>query len=184
MEIEIKVQIEKSRTLQAFLRKNAKQLFSNRQKDLYYMPVHRNFVAVSPIEEWFRLRDSNGKYSINYKKWFYEKDGTSNHCDEYETGVVSFGETKKILAALNYKHIITVDKKRTTWVYRDYEISFDDVRGLGTFVEVEYTGKAKKSDAKQIAEDMLSFLKKHNVGFIKRNFKGYPYLLLEKKKYI
>lgn len=180
MEIEIKVKVENSSALMEELKRNGSLLYEDYQKDSYYTPAHRNFVEVSPVKEWLRVRDSNGKYFINYKKWIYDADGKSNHCNEHETGVVSLEEITKILLALDFKPLITVEKKRSAWKYEDYEISFDDVVDLGSFVEIEYKGKEVR-DSKEITDEMIEFLKKHNVGEITRDFKGYPYLLLEQK---
>lgn len=180
MEIEIKVKVENKESLVEELKKNGSLLYEDYQKDSYYTPVHRNFVEVSPVKEWLRVRDSNGKYSINYKKWIYDESGKSNHCDEYETSIGSSEEITKILSALDFKLLVTVEKKRSAWKYEDYEISFDDVVDLGSFVEIEYKGKEIDSP-KDITDKMIEFLEKNKVGEITRDFKGYPYLLLEQK---
>ena len=41
------------------------------QKDVYFVPAHRDFLAVKPIAEWIRLRQSSKGASINYKNWLY-----------------------------------------------------------------------------------------------------------------
>src|SRR6185503_11658469 len=96
IEIEIQVQIEKSAALKKFLKKNAKYIGTSRQIDSYYTPQHRNFIKVRPVKEWLRLRDSSGKFSINYKNWYYDKTGRSNYCDEYETPIENIEKMQKI----------------------------------------------------------------------------------------
>ena len=179
MEIEIKVKIENVEPLLKLLKSEAEFKYEDRQIDEYYNPPHKNFLLVTPIEEWLRVRNSNGKYSINHKKWHYNADGKSNHCDEIETLVGDFDVIKKLLGALDFTHLITVDKNRTTWIYKDYEISIDTVDTLGDFVEIEYIGN-DKSDPKKITEGMMDFLNNLNCGKVERDFKGYPYWLLEK----
>ena len=185
IEIEIQVNIENTKPLIDFLEKNAEFKKETRQIDEYFSPAHRNFIGVRPVKEWLRLRDSSGKYSINYKNWYFDEDGKSHYCDEYETKVEDIDQIKKILDVLNFKSIVKVDKKRRIWIYKDYEIAVDSVKGLGDFVEIEYIGKEEEVDPKKITEEMIDFLKNLGCGKIKRNYVGYPFQLLfpEEVKY-
>lgn len=178
IEIEIQVKIENSHPLSDFLQKNAEFKGEKRQIDEYLTPAHRDFLAVRPVKEWLRLRNVDGNYAVNYKNWHYDKDGKSNHCDEYETEVKDFDQVKKILDALDFKSLTVVDKLRKIWTYKDYEISMDMVNGLGNFVEIEYVGKDDKADPKKITDEMVNFLKELDCGKIEKNYKGYPFLLL------
>jgi len=178
IEIEIQVNIENSKPLIVFLEKNAEFKTEKHQIDEYFSPVHRNFIEVRPVKEWLRLRNSNGKFSINYKSWHFDKKEKSHHCDEYETKIEDLNQLRKILNVLNFKSIIKVDKLRKTWIYKNYEIDVDSVKGLGDFVEIEYIGKEEKIDPKKITEEMVNFLKSLGCGKIKRNYVGYPFQLL------
>ena len=182
MEIEIKVKVENINNLKNFLEKEAEKKYTNQQKDQYYSPSHRDFTSVSPIVEWFRLRDSEGKFSINYKNWHHEEDGRTHYCDEYETKIEDIESLRKILLVLDFKFLIEVDKIRSVWMYEDYEISVDSVKELGDFIEIEYKGNTENVIPSEITEEMINFLNEINCGEIKRDFKGYPYLLLEKLK--
>ncbi|XOB41732.1 MAG: class IV adenylate cyclase [Candidatus Nealsonbacteria bacterium] len=178
IEIEIQVNIEDNKPLIDFLEKSGQFMSENHQIDEYFSPVHRNFIGVRPVKEWLRLRNSDGKFSINYKNWYFDEKGKSHHCDEYETKIEDLTQIKKILDVLNFKSIIKVDKLRKTWIYKDYEIDVDSVKGLRDFVEIEYIGKEEKIDPKKITEEMMSFLKSLGCGKIKRNYVGYPFQLL------
>ena len=182
IEIEIQVSIENSKPLIEFLEKNADFKKESHQIDEYFSPIHRNFIEVRPVKEWLRLRDSDGKYSINYKNWYFDNEGKSHHCDEYETKIGDLAQLRKILYVLDFKSIVKVDKLRKTWIYKDYEIDVDSVKGLGDFVEVEYIGKEEKVDPKKITEEMVNFLKSVGCGQIKRNYVGYPFQLLFPKE--
>lgn len=182
VEIEIQVQIENPEQLRAFLQKHGTYVGESHQVDSYYIPAHRDFTSVRPIKEWLRLRNSSGKYSINYKKWHYEKDGRSHFCDEYETGVGDIEQVQNILKVLDMKIVVIVDKFRKIWNYQDYEIALDSIKGLGEFVEIEYKGKDAKKKPAEITKEMISFLKKFNVGKILRNYVGYPFQLLFPKE--
>ncbi len=182
MEIEIKVRIEKGNNLKQFLVKEGKEVHTEQQIDEYYTPAHEDFTAEEPVVEWLRLRDSKGKFSINYKNWHHGTDGKSHHCDEYETKVENIENLRSILTALDFKHLVTVDKLRSVWIYNEYEISFDTVEGLGDFVEIEYKGNTDDVIPSEVTEQMIAFLHNLDCGQLERDFRGYPYLLLELKK--
>jgi len=179
-EVEIKVQIESYGKLLSFLENNAKLIKEERQVDEYFSPKDDSFIAKEPVKEWLRLRSEDGKVSLNYKFWHYGADCKSNHCDEYETGAENASELRNILIALHFEPIITVDKNRKSYRYKDYEVSLDQVKSLGAFVEIEL--KATTESPEEATEDMMEFLKGFDVGKIERNYKGYPKLLLEKNK--
>ncbi|GEM_PF-3640113 len=45
---------------------------------------------------------------------------------------------EKIFSALDFKKLITVDKKREVYLYKnEFEIAFDEVKNLGYFIEIE-----------------------------------------------
>ncbi len=177
IEIEVKVKIEKIAALKKFLKKNGKLKSQGQQIDEYFTPLEKSFLSVRPIKEWLRLRVSDGKYSINYKNWHYKNQRVADYCDEYETKLEKIDQIKKILHALGFTQITVVDKERESWIYKDYEISIDQVKNLGDFVEIEYIGKTKVDPSRE-SERMISFLRKINCGKITRNYIGYPWLLL------
>jgi len=178
IEIEIQVKIENSKPLLEFLKKRAKFQKEKHQIDEYFSPAHRNFLETRPVKEWLRLRNADGNYSLNYKNWHFDKNGKSHYCDEYESKIDDFNKTKKIFSALNFKSIVTVDKLRKIWEYRNYEISVDSVKKLGDFVEIEYIGRDDKVNPEEITGKMIKFLKDLKVGKIERNYAGYPFMLL------
>jgi len=178
MEIEIQVKIENINNLLDFLKENGVFMFENRQLDEYFVPIHRDFTKVRPLKEWLRLRDSNGKYSINYKNWYFDENCKSYKCDEYESRVENIDSLRKIFQVLNFRSIAIVDKLRKVWNYKDYEIAVDSVKDLGDFVEIEFKGDSEQRDPKEITKEMINFLKGIGCGKIQRNYVGYPFQLL------
>ncbi len=176
IEIEIQTRVEKSDELLKFLEKEAIFISENQQIDEYFTPAHKNFVSVKPIEEWFRIREEKGKFTINYKKWHYE-NGIGTYADEYETDIGDKETARKIFIALDLKPLIVVNKARKKFIYNDYEIAFDNVVGLGNFVEIEYKGE-KSVDPQTTTKEMVAFLKSKSCGDIELNNGGYPMLLL------
>jgi predicted adenylyl cyclase CyaB len=177
IEIEIQVQLERGKGLRDFLEEEGKFISENRQVDEYYTPAHRDFVGVRPVSEWFRIRDENGSYFINYKKWQYDENGMGTYADEYETSVGDKETTRKIIQAINMRLLTTVDKTRRKYLYKEYEVVFDSIVGLGDFVEIEYKG-TEAVDPVQTTNEMAEFLREHDCGKIERNNGGYPMQLL------
>jgi adenylate cyclase class 2 len=181
IEIEIKVRVSEAANLKKFLKRDAKFLDENYQKDEYFSPAHRDFLAVKPVEEWLRLRTSGKKFGITYKNWHYDHKSISHYCDEYETEVADLEQMRRIFAALDMKPLVTVEKTRRRWRYQDYEISLDQVTGLGDFVEVEYKAAETPADPSGTTSEMIAWLKAIGVGKIERSLTGYPFALLNPK---
>lgn len=177
VEIEIQVQLEKSKPLHEFLEKEAKFIGETIQVDEYFTPAHKNFIAEKPVNEWLRLRKTKKGCTITYKNWHRKEDGSSTHADEYETAFTDIDQMEKILSALNMRRLIKYEKLHKSYLYKDYEISLDTIEGLGDYVEVEYKGK-NAVDPEKITQEMISFLKSLDVGEITRNYVGYTYMLL------
>ena len=182
IEIEIQVNVEKIKPLIKFLKSNAVFRAKKHQIDEYFSPIHKDFLGVRPVSEWLRLRNTGKQYSINYKNWHSEKNNKSYYCDELETGIENIDKVRKILVALNFKSIAIVDKVRKIYKYKNFEVAIDSVKTLGDFVEIEYIGKDEKADPKKITAEMINFLKKIGCKKIKRNYGGFPYLLLFPKE--
>ncbi len=177
IEVEIQVNVENIAPLLAFLKKKAKFISEEREIDQYYTPYHRDFTDYLPVSEWLRLRDAEGKYSINYKHWQRDEDGKTNHCHEYESAVENLEKMKKLLEALNFKKIVKVDKKRRKYHYKKYIITIDDVVGLDQAVEIEFNGESDQKPA-EITAEMIKFLRDLGVGKMKRSYQGYAFLCL------
>jgi adenylate cyclase class 2 len=177
VEIEIQVRISDTELLLKFLSANAEFKGEKFQKDQYFSPANRNFLDAKPIKEWLRLRESNTN-SLNYKNWHYDTNGKSNYCDEFETVIDNIDQVRKIFNAIDIKPIVTVEKNRKIWNFKDYEISVDSVVNLGDFVEIEYKGQVDNVNPKNITDEMIKFLKDIGIKKIERNYVGYPFLLL------
>lgn len=177
VEIEIQVRISKKSKLMDFLANKAEYKGEKYQKDEYFIPQHRNFLDKKPVLEWLRLRESKSN-SITYKNWHHDKSGKSNYCDEYETDIVDVEQMRKIFKALDIKPVITVEKTRKIWIYKDYEISIDYITDLGDFVEIEYKSNDINIDPKKITDEMVQLLKRIDCGKIERNYVGYPFMIL------
>ncbi|MCL1892451.1 MAG: class IV adenylate cyclase [Alphaproteobacteria bacterium] len=139
IEIELRFPLKNADAVIARLNRDAIKKYENRQIDTYYNAPHRDFFARAPsVDDWLRLQNSDGKYSINLKSFFPKGALKSTHCDEYESGIENMEALEKIFAALDFKPVIRVDKKRIAFAFKNTEIAIDEVAELGTFIEVEY----------------------------------------------
>lgn len=150
----------------------------SKQKDIYFTPPHRNFLESKPISEWLRLRESEKGFTVNYKKW-HNAEGKAVSCDEFETTIGNVALLKKIFESINLKEIITVDKSRNTWNYKDTIIAVDEVTDLGFFLEIEAKGTFTTID--QAKQHLYTVLEELNAELGPQDFKGYPYRMLEQK---
>lgn len=132
-EIEIKLSVdnkEYNRILN-IIKKNSINKENVNQIDTYYTLKNNN--------EWIRIRCENGKYIFNYKKKI-----DNSYYEKYDVLIDNFNNLDKILSALGAYKIGTIDKKRISYIYKDkYVFSFDDVKDIGMFIEIELI---KKSD--------------------------------------
>ncbi len=153
------------------------------QKDVYYTPPHKDYFENAPkVPEWLRLRYSRKGNCITYKNFLFKGDENLNACDEYETEITDMSAMEKIFTALDIKELITVEKMRNTWVYKEVEIVVDEVTDLGWFVELESKGDFETIEE---AKDHLTLIAQElNIDVNQRDETGYPYMLMKKKWFI
>jgi adenylate cyclase class 2 len=177
IEIEIQARVKGVDKLIKFLEKNAQFTGEKYQKDGYYTPEHKNYLDKQPISEWLRLRESKTS-SITYKKWHYDSNGKTDYNDEFESEISDIDQFRKIFEALDFKLLVTVEKRRKTWKYKDYEVAIDSITDLGEFVEVEYKANKLSDKPSTITKQMVEFLKNSGCSKVERNYVGYPFMLL------
>lgn len=138
IEIEDKFWVPNTKPLLNWLSKNAKFEYKKRQIDEYFTPAHVDWLAEKYPNEFFRIRNADGDFSANYKFWYKTKtDHKGSHCDEFETDLDDGDQFKKMILAMGFKSRITVDKIRSSYQYKNFEIDIDEVKDLGTFCEIE-----------------------------------------------
>lgn len=182
IEIELKFPLENPDETIQTLNEKAEQIKEDYQKDVYYLPIHRNFIEKKPVSEWLRIRETKNKSTINYKRWH---NNTSNavSCDEFETVIEDIEPLKNILNKLDFKELIIVEKIRKNWKYKDTIISIDEITDLGHFIEIEIEKHEFEGikNIKQAKEYLYRILNELNMKLGKQDFEGYPYLLLKKR---
>lgn len=160
----------------------------SRQTDIYYNHPARDFLAHDVVSEWLRLRtdqdgDGPAVSSINFKQWLPVGSPEATHAAEYESVIDDHDALTRLLEALSFTQLVTVSKMRQRWHLATpsgpVEIAIDEVAGLGTFAEFEYTGDG---DLPQ-ADEAVSWAVEHaGAGLGERDRRGYPYLLLGRQR--
>jgi adenylate cyclase class 2 len=180
IEIEVKFPLKNTAELAARLNSIAKLAKKDVfQKDTYFIPAHRNFLAVKRPYEWLRLRETAKGAHFNYKHFYPENVEVTEYCDEFETNVESADAIRKILASLDFKDVVVVEKKRSTWMFKDVEIAIDDIKGLGPYIEAE--AKKEFETPKKAKEYLRAILKEIGAELGDEELRGYPFIILNIK---
>jgi adenylate cyclase, class 2 len=140
IEIEIKLPLNNPEEVKQFLNKQGKIISKDVfQKDSYFVPAHRDLLKVEYPFEWLRLRESAKGFSLNYKHFHPENVKVTDYCDELETKIENMEAMKKIFQSLDMKETVVVEKVRTTYLFEEVEIAIDEVKDLGSYIELEIT---------------------------------------------
>ncbi len=186
IEVELKFKIKDLKKLVDWLDRNAKLEHESHQIDDYYTPAHRNFFDKKHPNEYLRVRKSGDNWAVAYKFWHAtEVEGEYSYCDEFETEVEDGKQIKKIFEALDFKYLLTVDKKRTSYRYKNFEIEVDVVKEVGTICEIEIQGDFESFD--EARSQIKEFAKRLGFGEEDRGEDlkmGYVYMIAKKKKMI
>ena len=157
------------------------------QKDTYYDAPHKNFLDADPVREWLRIREKiimggeegeNRVVNINYKDWHHTKTEREVFCDEFQTIVQDSKIMREILKRLGFTELVVVEKKRSTWIYKDVEIAIDEVIDLGFYAELEFKGGLSVEKAK---EHLYTIAVEIGLRKGDQDFKGYPHILMAKQ---
>ena len=138
-EIEIKTSLSKKDfdRIRKYLMRTSEFVKTSHQLDTYYSPVHKSFLKPKYPYEWLSVRERDEKAILNYKHWYPEGARNTTHCDEYQTLVQNKDQLEKVLFALKFEKLVSVEKTRLIFKKGDLEIALDDVKGLGFFIEIE-----------------------------------------------
>ena len=187
-EIEIRNKLFNKEQVISFLNKNGIETFkSNHQIDTYYdNPEDSFFKDPEHVNDWIRIRKENGSFVFNYKHWLPEGAEIRTYCEETEYSMKQKDDLHKILKKLNFSGefipFITVNKFRQSFMYKECEISIDEVQNLGNFIEIEYKGNNNNID--EIKKLLNKILAEIGAKVGPTDNKGYAYNLITKKSQI
>jgi adenylate cyclase class 2 len=134
LEIEGKFQVTSHQDIQRRLRTlNIPPTDAEVQRDEYYASPFRDFGST---DEALRIRYGTEETTLTYKGPKLASRGMKAR-EEVNVRVGSGKDLETILQRLGFTPAFTVEKQRERYVWAGVEISLDEVKGLGTFVEIE-----------------------------------------------
>lgn len=142
-EIEIKFQIDNIEKIKNTLLELGCEFSEElNQKDTIFVPDINNTTSEEG-KMFVRIRYVNGKTQLNLKK----QSNKTIQSKEIEFEVSNFDQANDFLNTIGLKEWVTVEKKRITTKYKQFNICIDDVKRLGQFVEIEIiTSEKNKTD--------------------------------------
>lgn len=163
IEIKLKVNEEEYSRILNIIKNNSVNKRNVNQIDTYYTLINKKL-----NQEWLRIRNENGKYIFNYKKKI-----DNSHYEKYDVLIDNFNNLNIILNTLGSKQIGTINKNRIIYIYEDkYEFSFDIVKDIGMFIEIELINKS--NDFEKDFFDLLNLLEDLKIDLN----------IIDRKKYI
>ena len=147
----------------------------------FYDPLRKGLQPNKKIEckAWFRIRTKADKAFLTYKQDIFAKDGAWLYSDEQETAIGDARIAEQIVKSLGLKFLVEVRNTRTFFRTARFEITLEDVKGIGLFLEVEQKARSKKSVPK-IRMDIMAFMRKLGLKISEEVQEGKPEMLLKK----
>ena len=181
-EVEIFVKVlddkEKAMTiLEKFKFIGSKKIF-----DTYYYDPSRDNLQVKNScypREWFRLRKRDDKCFMTYKKDIFDND-LWIYSEEDEIEVSNFEVSKNIIKNLGFEELITINNLRHIYETELYEISLEEVEGLGLYMEVERLKVDDNEDIFEVKKEIQDFLDDLKINLSEEMTEGKPEMTLKK----
>ncbi|MBI4090843.1 MAG: class IV adenylate cyclase [Candidatus Komeilibacteria bacterium] len=165
--LEIKARIGDISQYKALCRQiGARRIWTKKQIDTYFkVPKGR-----------LKLREEGSQK--NELIYYQRREGTNKRWSDYDIAPVSRPAAVKRLLGKAYGIAIVVDKKRLLYQYKNARIHLDEVRHLGSFLEIEIVVKKDELQAKALMRTLLDALGLPQDAFIKESYSD----LLHKRK--
>ncbi|OPY33378.1 MAG: CYTH domain protein [Methanomassiliicoccales archaeon PtaU1.Bin124] len=139
------------------------------QEDLYMAHPCRDFGVT---DEALRLRMDGNAQVLTYKG--PKMDARSKTREEIEFSV-PMEQMRTVLERLGFVKFIQVRKVRKEYVLDDVLVCLDQVEGLGSYVELEFSGQDAEKGLVRV-EDI-----KHRLGIEGNEIRSYLELIIQKK---
>jgi adenylate cyclase class 2 len=179
-EIEIQVRINNPEAAEKEIFKFGKFIKERQQKDVYFVLPQRDFFAKDPPDEYLRVRYEKDKNHLNYSFIHFQDNGLILATDEYETLVEKPEIVEEIFNKIGLIPKVVVKKLRKYFQCEDFEVTLDNIEGLGNFMEVE--AKKDFGSAEITRKHCEEFLNKLNIEHETEHDQGYPRMLYKKLK--
>lgn len=145
------------------------------QEDVIFVNYSGDFSDFKPGQNFLRIRKAKGKILFTLKQ------SVKNELDsiEKETEIADAEEMRGAIELMGYHEAVQVHKTRTKTKHNGWEICLDEVKGLGSFIEVE---SITDEDADKVQEELFAFLQTLGVSRDDRVLNGYDTLVYLKNK--
>jgi adenylate cyclase class 2 len=178
IEVEIQAIIKNPKAAERKIRKAGKFVKSREQTDQYFVLPQKNFFAQDPPTEYLRVRHEKDKSHLNYSHLLFGRNGWLRATEEYETVVEKPEVVEEVFKKIGLIPKVKVVKTRQFFRCGNFEVTLDQIKGLGNFMEVE----AKKdfggiNKTRRACEDFLDSLK---ISYEVKKDMGYPRMLYKK----
>ena len=135
-EIEIKTPVADLESVRTRLEAlNAIHIGMVKQSDSYFAHPCRDFGST---DEALRIRLQGGRETLYYKG--PKVDAETKTREEIAVPLQDAEPMRKLLQRLGFLQVIVLEKERDIYQLDGVEVALDNVRGLGTFVELEVKG--------------------------------------------
>lgn len=177
-EVEVKARLQDRKTIFEKL-KSLGCVFSENlhQVDEIFVPKDTIFPTPQGVPV-LRVRKENNKYFFTLKVHQQNRQD----CLEKELEISDGSKMLEIIKILGYKQVPTVDKNRIKTKLNDIEISLDEVKDLGEFIEAEKIVTSENSEERiKVQDNLYIFL--NSLGISKEDFLidgKYDIMLFEK----
>ena len=144
MEIEIKARCNDEKpVVKKLLELGAVEEKQKHQIDEYYNHPSKD---TTKSNEYIRLRYKPGDEKAVFAHHINIADGVNK---EFEVGIDNVAVFKDILKNFGFPLLGTIDKKRKTYVLGQFKITFDEVKDIDNFIEIEVEGEESEIASKK-----------------------------------
>lgn len=175
LEVEIKARVPDLVTIrERLLLHHAGTSARVHERDIYYNAPYRDF---GTTDEALRLRYAGGTCTLTYKGKKM-KEYRLKAREELNCGVESGEMMEMILSRLGFFRVAEVEKWREYYSYRGATVSLDEVKGLGSFIEIEAPGIFEQKNPEEFVREIAKELGVEGEPILS----SYLELLLDAKK--
>ncbi len=178
IEVEIQVFIKNPEIIEDRLKEVGRFVKISNQIDKYYVLPHRDFFSKNIPNEYLRIRHQEDESHLNYSFLRFDNNGWLRATDEYETLIDKPEVVEEIFERINLILKVTVKKRRKYFNCGNFEVTLDNIEGLGDFMEVE--AKKDFGGIDKTRKACQDFLRDLNVEYRVEKEMGYPRMLYEK----
>ncbi|WP_459200936.1 class IV adenylate cyclase [Methanococcus sp. CF] len=176
IEVEIKVSLEdedSKKILEKLISLGFEEKETKEQVDTYFNGIDRDFQVTDEalrIRKSLNLDSNEGTIYVTYKG--KKLDAISKTREEIEVEILDMDLMHNIFEKLGFKPVYPIRKVRKIYKNNDIEVSFDQVDGVGNYLEIE---KVVDNDSKREAalNELLNLLKSLNISTNKLEKKSY-----------